>query len=233
MAGRVAADLTNQVFGFLRVLRRTFVAGENCATWLVRCERKLADGTVCGTEKGVSGGNLRNGETVSCGCYRKSVKTHGMCVDGTRTTEYSSWSMMVQRGTNARLFAAKNYSGRGVRVCDGFMDFRTFLSVMGNKPTSKHSIDRKDNNGNYSCGQCEECKKNNWSNNCRWATVGEQSRNTSRTIMLTHNGRTQCVADWANELGISATTIYSRVASGRSIEESLLPVPQHLRRPRS
>lgn len=63
-------------------------------------------------------------------------------------------------------------------MCQGFDNsFETFLRIVGFRPNSELSIDRVDNNGHYSCGECEECLMNGWSMNLRWATIWQQNNN--------------------------------------------------------
>jgi len=96
------------------------------------------------------------------------------------------------------------YGGRGVTVCDRWLKFGNFLADMGRKPSPKHSIDRTDNEGNYEPG------------NCRWATAKEQCRNTRRNRTLTHDGKTMCMAAWAEKLGITWATLSWRIKHGWS-----------------
>ncbi|MEV9640416.1 hypothetical protein ABZ756_06935 [Mammaliicoccus sciuri] len=126
--------------------------------FVVRCE--------CGKEFPCEGVMVFNGSIRSCGCYKtrkliESSYTHGL----TNTSEYEIWGGMIQRCTNPKSIDYKNYGGRGITVCDRWLDFTNFLEDMGERPTPKHSIDRVDVNGNY-----EQA-------NCRWATRLEQNRN--------------------------------------------------------
>ena len=102
------------------------------------------------------------------------------------------------------------YGGRGIQVCDEWKDsFETFYADMGDPPSEKHTIERKNVNGNYT------------PENCVWATKKEQHRNRSDTAYLTLNGVTKPRIVWAEELGIHKDTIRSRINSGMSVEEAL------------
>jgi hypothetical protein len=106
-----------------------------------------------------------------------------------------------------------DYGGRGIIVCDewrGPLGRAQFISDMGDCPPG-HSIDRIDNDGPY-------CKAN-----CRWATRSEQQRNRRDSRLITYNGKTGTIADWASWTGIAAGTIWYRLKVGRPIGIALSP----------
>jgi hypothetical protein len=125
--------------------------------------------------------------------------------------EHMIWQSMKDRCSNPNNKRYDLYGERGITVCDEWKNsFEQFYKDMGPKPTSKHSIDRVDVDGNY-------CKEN-----CRWATDAEQSRNTRSNINITYNGKTQCLQDWANELEIPAHRIRRRMKeSGATFEQAI------------
>jgi hypothetical protein len=101
------------------------------------------------------------------------------------------------------------YGGAGITVCESWSDFRNFLADMGVRPEEK-TLDRHPNNrGNYEPG------------NCRWATKLEQAHNKSDARLVSFDGREQCAAAWAREMGLDASTVRFRLRSGWSVERAL------------
>jgi hypothetical protein len=93
------------------------------------------------------------------------VELHGMKY----TPEYQVWENIKNRCREDYRFH-KDYFDRGIKVCEGITEyFSAFYNAVGPRPSNKHTIDRADNDGNYSCGKCEECVANGWPMNCRWA----------------------------------------------------------------
>ena len=130
--------------------------------------------------------------------------------NGTRTKLYRVWCSMKERCANPNNKRFQRYGGRGISVCQEWLDFSAFQAwALVSGYTNGMTIDRVNNDGNYEPG------------NCRWATRAQQNRNYSRNRMLTFNGKTQCVRDWAHELGINGTTILFRLKSGKTTEEAL------------
>lgn len=152
-------DLTGQKFNRWLVIKRAENNNQNKPTWFCRCK--------CGTERNVSASSIRMGITKSCGCLQKEnlqkmSKTHGK----SKYPEYTVWLNIIARCYNEKSDYYHDYGGRGISLCDIWRnDFSLFYKDMGARPSSKHSIDRIDVNGNYE------------PNNCRWATATEQGWN--------------------------------------------------------
>lgn len=151
----------------------------------------------CGSEpRLVQVGTLRNGESQSCGCHHKErVSTHGL----SGTPLFKVWRTMVSRCTNPKDAKYARYGARGIAVCKAWHDVHQFVADMG--PTYRRglTIDRIDNDGPYS------------PENCRWATSKQQTRNYSRNVLVTYNGETKCLREWAEVLGINYGTLWDRI----------------------
>ncbi len=133
--------------------------------------------------------------------------------NGKRTKLYNKWCAMKERCMNPHNKSFRRYGGRGISICQEWLDFAVFRAwALASGYAEGMTIDRRDNDGNYEPG------------NCRWATTREQNRNYSRNRMLTFNGKTQCVQDWAQELGIGRSTILLRLKSGKTTEEALTKI---------
>ena len=196
-------DLTGQVFGLLTVVQEAGKVANGLVLWECLCE--------CGRVKNVRGACLRNGETTSCGRHMAEIRgTHGK----SRDPIYARWHGMVQRCTDSNHSRWKVYGQRGIRVCERWMTFENFYEDMGDPPFPRASLEREDNDGNYEPG------------NVRWATTAEQARNSSRTVKVTMKGRTQCLKDWAEELGIAYSVVKRRYELGW-LPEDALTVPVH------
>jgi hypothetical protein len=114
--------------------------------------------------------------------------------------EYNIWDGMVQRTTNPKNPKFPRYGGRGITMCVEWRgDFARFYADMGPRPSPKHSIERQNNDGDYT------------PENCCWATAAEQSRNTRLTRFITVNEQTRCISEWAEVSGLSKTAIHSRL----------------------
>lgn len=167
----------------------------------------------CGRPCEIDGYAVRSGKVTTCqACAAKrtaaaSIK-HGM----TKTVEFSTWTDIQTRCHNPNSSSYHNYGGRGIVVCSRWREsFQNFLDDMGLRPSNKHSIDRINVNGNYE------------PENCRWATRTEQARNRRNNRMITIDGETKTMQEWANQAGISASTIYLRSKAGITGRALILP----------
>jgi len=193
-------DLAGQRFGRLLVIERAGNKGRRVC-WRCRCD--------CGAEVEVRSPSLTRGRTVSCGCYHYGLITkHGMW----RTPVYRSWHSMMDRCNKPRHVAYMRYGGRGIKVCDRWLDFEQFYEDMGHRPAGQ-TLDRIDNNGDYEPG------------NCQWATPSQQGRNQKNNRRLTYKGVTKCLAGWVETMGINYHTLHHRLEKGWSVEDALtIPV---------
>lgn len=170
-------DMTGKRCGRLIVLEFSCKTNGGEYTWRCLCD--------CGNEAHITGYALRSGHTQSCGCLhsertaeaRRSEKIHGLA----DSPEYRSWISMVRRVTNPASHNYAYYGGRGITICDRWLNgdgvrsgVECFVLDMGNRPSAT-SLDRINNDGNYDPG------------NCRWATRSEQVRN--RRLNLKHDNK--------------------------------------------
>lgn len=193
-----------QQFGRLTTFGKFKKAGWRTKV-LTRCD--------CGRWHSVRLDTLKSGGSRSCGCLsREKVKErstkHGQ--HGTRT--YKSWTQMIQRCTNPNAKGYPRYGGRGITVCDRWLEsFENFLEDMGERPPGM-TLERLDVNGNYEPG------------NCTWATWKEQSRNRRTNRLIEFEGETLCMEDVAAKLGISSNTLRDRIK--RNGIEAALAMPR-------
>lgn len=135
-------------------------------------------------------------------------KKHGL----SKTPEFMARSAMIKRCYNPKCKDYKYYGARGIRVCEEWLgSFELFLSDVGFKPSAQHSLDRyPNNNGNYEPG------------NVRWATKKEQANNRRNNRLITFQGETKTLTEWAEVLGLPAPALSLRIIRmGWSTEEAL------------
>lgn len=202
-------DAIGKRFGRLVVLRE-LSEKDKSRSHLVECFCDCGNTTITRTS------SLKRGNKISCGCriHDGMATTHGM----TDTPTFNSWWQMVRRCTDPKAGNYAEYGGSGITVCDRWRDsFENFLADMGERPSEEHSIDRRDNTGNYE------------SENCRWATPFEQMNNRRNTVYLTYRGETKSLSEWAKDLSCDPARVYRRLQAGWSSEEALL-LPKGSRR---
>lgn len=208
--GKIIEMIGNK-YGRLTVIERASVGKSGAVKWKCKCD--------CGNIVIVNGSFLRNGHTSSCSCLQKDIaartakkmgmenKRHGM----SQARVHNIWRGMKQRCEDHNAEDWPRYGGRGITVCDEWRDnfeaFRDWAMVNGYRDDL--SIDRIDNDGNY----CPE--------NCRWATDEEQNNNRRNSRMVTFNGKTMSLKQWANETGIPRGTIAARLRTGWTVERAM------------
>lgn len=154
---------------------------------LCRCE--------CGTERTVKIASLKNKRSKSCGCYnRERLARHGKARSGAA----NSWYGMIARCTNLDNPNYAQYGGRGITICDRWMDLNNFIADMGERPP-KATLDRIDVNGPYS------------PENCRWASRKQQCNNQRTNQRVIYNGNTFTIGELADVTGKNYFTLYSRI----------------------
>ena len=192
--------LTGQIFGRLTVVRLSKQRGNGQAMWLCKC--------VCGSEVRIRGNSLRNGETISCGCFRKETtsnlnRTHGEC----GTPIYKSWQNMKERCYNKnKHMDYPRYGGRGIQVCKRWHIFINFYEDMMSSYVEGLTLERKDSDKNYSL------------ENCKWATRKEQANNKRCNLLVTAQGLTLNLTQWSEKTGIAYACLYKRLLNNWDAE---------------
>jgi len=134
---------------------------------------------------------------------------------------YSTWAGMRERCYKTFNISYPNYGGRGIKVCDRWQNsFRNFYDDMGDRPSPSHTLDRLDNNKDYS------------PENCAWSTKEEQGSNKRNTIKLFYRGGVITYRDAAAISGLSHKRLYSRIAMQGWTVERAIETPVAKRRPR-
>lgn len=124
--------------------------------------------------------------------------------------EYKTWASMKERCAKKTLSSYHRYGGRGIKVCDRWLaSYFNFLEDMGTRPEKSFQLDRIDNDGDYE------------PSNCRWVSPKENARNKHNNLNITYNGKTQCVAAWAEEVGMSWSKLWGRIKLGYTPAQAL------------
>lgn len=153
-----------------------------------------------------------------------TITRHGEARNRRQTPEYRTWGCMLSRCRNPNVERYPEYGGRGITVCDRWLDYKNFLADMGRRPSPSHSIERIDTDGNYEPG------------NCKWATRSEQARNRrpfehngGRVKLLTAMGETKRLHEWARQFGLHPGALAMRLRSGWDTETAITTPPQRTR----
>lgn len=201
-------DLSGKKFGRLTAIERRGRSG-SFAMWFCHCD--------CGGESLVRSGNLRSGNSTSCGCQAVEAvisrsKTHGQSVGYKSTPEHRAWKQALNRCRNPNLRSWKDYGGRGISMCPEWeASFQTFFDYVGPRPTDQHSLDRIDVDLGYQPG------------NVRWATPDVQNSNKRPRRTLVVEGEKLSVREASRRCGLNYKTVKHRLWKGWPDQKILLP----------
>jgi hypothetical protein len=191
-------DLAGKRFNRLLVIKRTKVEGARNIMWECQCD--------CGNTTVAAAANIGK-TTKSCGCLAKETaaellrgntknRTHNMC----STVEHATWTKMKQRCHNPKNPKYPIYGARGIFVCERWLNsFENFFADMGPRPSPKHSIDRRNNDGPYAA------------ENCHWATKKQQGRNTRTNHIVEIDGLKLCVTEWCEKMDVPKWKAYELI----------------------
>ena len=200
--------LEGRRFGRLTVLGKRRIEPRK-AHWECLCD--------CGKTTFVVTSALTIGKTKSCGCLRGRATTHGHAKRGQHSRSYRIWRSLFKRCYNPTNPYYDRYGGRGIEVDPRWFVFKNFYADMGDCPEGK-SLERVNNDRNY------------WKGNCVWATHKQQARNTSTNTLITWQGQTHCIAEWADMYNITQSLLWQRLYRlGWSIERALTTPPRRIR----
>jgi hypothetical protein len=190
-------NLTNKRFGNLVVVSSSNSNGKS--PWICKCD--------CGNNIILDSNELVYVGKLNCGCLNKTKNINFNTTKNKISTTQATWYSMKERCYNKKNNTYKNYGGRGIKICDRWLEsYDNFLKDMGEKPINK-SIERIDNNGNYE------------PSNCRWATVKEQANNRRNTLLYTYKNKSKSLSYWSDISGNSKNLMYYRLTHGWTIED--------------
>lgn len=198
-------DIKGQRFNMLVVLGRGALYKNRAILWRCKCD--------CGNERLIDGTTLRRDLAFSCGCanrHKGQPPQHGHALKYNMSATYRAWAGMKARCANQGHHKYPIYGGRGIKVCPRWTAFENFLLDMGEKPSGT-SLERIDVDGDYT------------PSNCKWATAKEQANNKRNNRLITHNGVTRTLSQWADSVGISFVSLRMRLHRGWPIERALTP----------
>lgn len=206
-------DLAGQTFGELTVIKQTSKNNHGEMLWLCKCS--------CGNERTATSNKLTHGYTMSCNACRYKRIAEKNRQRGRKPTRLCGiYKHMLERCYNQKSAMYYRYGGRGITVCDEWKDsFISFRAWALENGYSEHlTIDRIDNDGNYT------------PENCRWSTVEVQANNRSTNHYITYNGETDTMANWSKKTGINYGTLQTRVELGWPVEKLFIPLTRKARK---
>lgn len=160
---------------------------------------------------------IKKGMEPSCGCSQSSIMSivntkHGQSErKDFKSPEYRAWTSMNARCYRKTIKCFKDYGGRGIIVCDEWRySYENFINFMGKRPTSKHSLDRIDWNGNYE------------PSNCKWSTKKEQAQNKRGVDWIRFEWGGMPVIEISRQYGVSEPWVRRKVREGKMTGEQII-----------
>lgn len=196
-------DLKGQRFGRLTVECLNGVNKHGTKIWLCKCD--------CGNKTTASCSSLTSNKVQSCGCLRnekisKVTYSHG----GTHTRLYAILNGMKGRCKDVRNPAYKYYGGKGVSICNEWLNFSNFREwALSNGYSDNLTIDRIDPNGNYE------------PSNCRWIPNKEQQNNKRADKDFNYNGETKTIKQWLKQFYFKCNDYYRLLRIGLTNKQVL------------
>lgn len=202
---------------------RTDIIGDKFGRWTVISFSHVDESNIlffncecsCGTKKKVRKGGLKQGASRSCGCLNLELvrkraiqkKAKGRVKD---ERLYNIWQSMKQRCNDENHSEFQRYGMRGIEVNEkwnnSYAEFKSW--ALNNGYSDELSIDRIDNDGDYT------------PSNCRWSTPKEQANNRSNSLNISFEGEEMTLAQWSEKLNIPYSCLYGRLNNGWSVERS-------------
>lgn len=201
---RKASDLLGKRFGMLTVLGRAAPKPYTLeAIWLCRCD--------CGNTTSVAGGSLKRGDTKSCGCSKGRFVSEALkSSDPNRNRLRSIWRGMIERCENTKSTSYSLYGARGIGVCDEWKSFDSFMAwALSNGYADGLTLDRINGNDGYS------------PDNCRWVTWQVQQNNRCNNHIISIDGESDTLTNWARRFNIPWWVVSSRIRNGWDEERAV------------
>lgn len=207
----------------LHYMQALNLEGKTIGRWKVGVSRIINGHTYfhctcrCGKESVVRGSALEAKTTLSCGCLRAELTSKRFFRHGLHSSRfYHIWQSMIARCTNLKHPHYRYYGGKGIKICQQWQKFIPFHDDMyesylehtkryGEKQTT---LDRINSDKGY------------YPRNCRWATYAEQARHND--TLVTWNGHTLSITQWAKRLNVDRYIFYSRISRGKTPEQAII-----------
>ena len=196
-------DLSGQKFNCLAVIEH---AGRNHAgkhIYLCKCD--------CGKTVILRGEDVKSGNTKSCGCLRRQMTIDKNYKHGyAHTPMYNVWLGIKERCLNPNNSSYKNYGGRGITICDDWMDYKNFHRDMAPTYKTGLTLERIDNEKGY----CED--------NCIWADRNVQGNNKRNNHFIRFKGEVGTISQMARKYDLHPSIVQGRLYKGWSVKKALL-----------